>query len=58
MTVQKKHHLAGQPHLQPPSRPLSRKTVLGIAQKTSARRKDAKPPTIDVAPWEREKKDG
>lgn len=58
MTVQKKHHLAGQPHIQPPSRPLPKKTVLGIAQSVSIRRKDAKPPTIDKAPWEKEKNDG
>lgn len=58
MTVQKKSHLVGQPHVQPPPRRLSKKTVLGIAQSVSIRRKDAKPPTIDTPPWEKEKNDG
>ncbi len=44
MTVQKKSHLVGQPHIQPPARRLPKKTVLGIAQSLSIRRKDAKPP--------------
>lgn len=57
MTVQKKSHLVGQPHIQPPARRLPKKTVLGIAQSLSIRRKDAKPPTIDTPPWEKEQTD-
>ncbi|WP_162559548.1 hypothetical protein [Tritonibacter mobilis] len=57
MPVERKNFVEGQSHLQPPARRLPKKTVLGIAQSLSIRRKDAKPPTIDTPPWEKEQTD-
>lgn len=55
MTASSKRFIQNNPHLHPPSPTLKKATRMSIAQQISGRRKDAKPPTIDTPPWEKEK---
>lgn len=50
MTATPKHHISGQPHIQPAPRPRSKLTDIATAQKNHVNR--AKPATIPTPPWE------
>jgi len=52
MTASRKHHISGQPHIQPAPRPRPKIKDVAAAQQNHVNR--AKPATIPTPPWEAE----